>query len=160
VNRAAIKDLALSLSLTAAFIAAVFGFIGLLLLPTCNADTSATAFFVAVHDGRVVDASKLVAPELSPYLRVLSPDAPRELLESDRGRTILRLHASRDTEEIGGYSGTFSELCGAVKIEGDPGTFIVDTSAWILLHKIDGAWLVADLGSSATRPDVCESGPE
>lgn len=154
------KQIVLGLALMVAFIAGVFGLIGLLLLPTWYADRSATAFLAAVHDGRVVDASKLVAPELSPYLRVLSPDAPRELLESDRGRTILRMRASRDTEEIGGYGGTFSALCGEVKLEGDRGTFIVETSAWIVLHKVDGEWLVADLGSSATRPTRCESDPE
>jgi hypothetical protein len=154
------REIVAGISMVLGLVAAIFGFIGILLMPTCNADKSASAFFAAVHAGRVDDANALVTPELSPYLRVLSPDCPASLLDSDRGRTLLLVRASRGVDTVGGFTGDFSELCGSVALDNDPGSFIVHTSAFVVLRKVNGKWLVADLGSSTARPDLCEPEPD
>lgn len=130
------------------FILACAAFVGGAVLTTCHADTSAVAFLHAVRAGRVEDASRLATPELRPFLGVLTDARTAGLAETERGRMLLLLHA-RDAG-VHHYGGNFSTVCGHLTCDGDT------DNGWMVLRRVDGAWLVADLGS-ASLPELCQS---
>jgi hypothetical protein len=99
-------------------------------------------------------------PALSSRPRLHEPpeDARHARILSRDDRALLRLRASSAAEKFEHYGGGLRELCGhRVRVDGDtPSGALART--WVLLHKIDGIWLIADLGSGPPPPACVSSG--
>jgi hypothetical protein len=116
-------------------LAAIAAFVIFVVHSCVAADRAATAFAAALRAGRLDEASALATPELRPYVLDLAPGAAGTTAATDRGSTLRRMRASTRLEEIGGYSGNFTALCGAVALDGDTDhAGVTNTSAWWILR--------------------------
>lgn len=118
------------------------------------AGRTANTFAAALHADRLEEASALAVPELRPAVMALAtevsaPSGVADLERADRVQTLRRLRTANHVETVGGWSGRLDVLCGRIAIDAQPGTFVVPTSAWWILRRRDGRWLVADVGSRA-----------
>jgi hypothetical protein len=127
------------------------GVLGVILLSCVPAREAATAFVTALHDGRIEDMRGLSTPQLRMHLGLETPVATPPL---DPRRTIALIRAAQRVEIDGvvqsGFGDNFALFhCFDGKLD-DAAPF------WIVMRKVDGAWLVEALASK--EPELCKGG--
>jgi hypothetical protein len=121
-----------------------------IILPSCiPARAAATVFVTALHDGRIDDARGLARQELQMHLGLETPVLTPPL---DPPRTIALIRAARRVEIDGVVQSGFG--AGFALFHCFDGKIDDATPFWIVMRKLDGAWLVEALAGE--EPEVCE----